>query len=188
VSDPSAGEPPATEAEGRRTVLLVLAVFGTIALIFGSIAGGVLVLGEGQNDAVAIMGGGAWLTATMIAAIVLAVRAEAPRGTLRRRAFEESGVWIDPDARAAGAGLSEGVEWEGRTSLALDAPGPIRVLAASGLTLPVAAATLYALGRITPIGLVIDFGLAGFLVYMAWLARADRDKRDRADAGPGRVD
>ncbi|WP_163585789.1 hypothetical protein, partial [Klebsiella michiganensis] len=77
---------------------------------------------------------------------------------------------------------------EGRTSLALDAPGPIRVLAASGLTLPVAAATLYALGRITPIGRVIDFGLAGFLVYMAWLARADRDKRDRADAGPGRVD
>ena len=57
------------------------AVFGTIALIFGSIAGGVLVLGEGQNDAVAIMGGGAWLTATMIAAIVLVLTCFMRRST-----------------------------------------------------------------------------------------------------------
>ena len=43
-------------------------------------------------------------------------------------------------------------------------------------------------GRIPPVGLFSAFGPAAFLVYMAWLARADRDERDPAEAGPGGIE
>lgn len=160
----------ASKEQGRSVALLAAAVFLTVALVFGSIAGYWLAFRDGPYDMIAVMGGAAWACVSVVVALGLAARAGPIVGVSRSGRTTSVGATVDPDALRAEAWAADGVEWRGEASVAFDAPGPTLFMLLSGLALGCAGLALWWFGRITLGGVAVSFGIGGFLVYWAWIA------------------
>ncbi|MBM7851252.1 hypothetical protein JOD31_001477 [Methylopila capsulata] len=159
-----------SKEQGRSVALFVAAVFLTIALVFGAIAGYWLAFYDEPHDMIAVMGGAAWACVSVVVALGLAARAGPIVGVSRHGRGTSVGAAADPDALRAEAWAVESVEWRGEASVPFDAPGPTLFMLLSGIALGCAGLALWWFGRITLGGVAVTFGIGGFLVYWAWVA------------------
>ncbi|MFD1703369.1 hypothetical protein ACFSCV_10175 [Methylopila henanensis] len=163
---------PPSEAEGRRVAMFVAAVFLTVALIFGGVAGYLLLFNDGPQDFAAVMGGAAWILASVTVALALAARSGKIIGTSGWDHTTSAGASVDPDAMTAQAWAHEGVQWGGEASVPLGEPAPTLFMLASGLTLACAGVGLWWIGRLTIGGVAVTWGIGAFMLYWAWLAHS----------------
>ncbi|MFD1330705.1 hypothetical protein ACFQ4O_01690 [Methylopila musalis] len=153
--------------------LFVAAVFLTIALIFGGVAGYLLASNDGPQDFAAVMGGGAWILASVVAALALAARSGKIVGTSGWDHVKSAGVGVDPDAMTAQAWATEGARWSGEASVPFGETAPVLFMLLSGLALACVGVGLWWMGRLTLGGVAVTWGIAAFMAYWAWLAHSD---------------
>lgn len=164
---------PPSEAEGRRVALFVAALFLTIALIFGGVAFYMLAFNDGPQDFAAVMGGAAWILASVVVALALAARSGKITGTANGGHVKSAGAIVDPDAMTAEAWAAEGVQWGGEASVPFGEPASVLFMLLSGLALACAGVGLWWMGRLTIGGIAVTWGIAAFMAYWAWLAHSE---------------